>query len=58
VGKIIKAVVSEQLAEAAKEAYSKSAREVIENIEKAVSDWTDGKGANDDVTFFVIKALK
>ena len=46
-----------RLADAAKEAYSKSAREVISNMEKAVSEWTDGQGANDDVTFFVIKAL-
>jgi sigma-B regulation protein RsbU (phosphoserine phosphatase) len=46
-----------RLADAAKEAYSRSSREVISNIEKAVSEWTDGQGANDDVTFFVIKAL-
>jgi sigma-B regulation protein RsbU (phosphoserine phosphatase) len=47
-----------RVAEAAKKAYSKSAREVISDIEKAVSEWTDGQGANDDVTFFVIKKLE
>ena len=47
-----------RLAQAANEAYSKSAREVISNMAKAVTEWTDGKGANDDVTFFVIKAAE
>ena len=47
-----------RLAESAKEAYSQSAREVIRNIEKAVLDWTEGQGANDDITFFIIKDLQ
>jgi len=47
-----------RLADAAKAAYSQSAREVIRNIEQAVLDWTDGQGANDDITFFIIKDLQ
>src|SRR5256714_10864838 len=34
-----------------------SARELIELIHRDVIDWTDGRGAHDDVTFFIIKAL-
>lgn len=34
-----------------------SAREMIAAIQKDIADWTDGRGASDDVTFFVIKAL-
>jgi sigma-B regulation protein RsbU (phosphoserine phosphatase) len=48
----------ERLAAAAKSAYSLSARAVIGRLEKAVLEWTGGLGATDDVTFFVIKALK
>lgn len=47
----------ERLAEAAKGAYSLSAREVIGTMEQAVLEWTGGVGATDDVTFFVVKAL-
>ncbi|HET9527660.1 MAG TPA: GAF domain-containing SpoIIE family protein phosphatase [Pyrinomonadaceae bacterium] len=48
----------ERLAEAVKENYHKPARELIASLQVAVLDWTDQAGANDDVTFFVIKALK
>src|SRR5437870_1824014 len=34
-----------------------SARELIDFIHRDVIDWTDGRGAHDDVTFFIIKAL-
>ena len=34
-----------------------SAREMIDFIQRDVLDWTDGRGATDDVTFFIIKAL-
>ena len=34
-----------------------SAREMIDAVQRDVSKWTDGQGAHDDVTFFVIKAL-
>jgi sigma-B regulation protein RsbU (phosphoserine phosphatase) len=33
------------------------ARELITAVQKVVIEWTDGRGATDDVTFFVIKAL-
>lgn len=47
-----------RLAEAAMAAYNLSAREVVSKLERAVISWTDGLGANDDVTFFVIKSLQ
>jgi len=31
---------------------------MIASLEMAVLEWTANAGANDDVTFFVIKALK
>jgi len=31
---------------------------MIASLQLAVLEWTDQVGANDDVTFFVIKALK
>jgi len=34
-----------------------SARELIDFIHRDVIDWTDGLGAHDDVTFFIVKAL-
>src|SRR5205809_7163057 len=34
-----------------------SARELIDFIHRDVIGWTDGRGAHDDVTFFIIKAL-
>jgi sigma-B regulation protein RsbU (phosphoserine phosphatase) len=48
----------ERLAQAVKENYHKPAREMIASLELAVLEWTGHAGANDDVTFFVIKALK
>src|SRR3989440_2999395 len=33
------------------------AREMIDFIHRDVTQWTDGRGATDDVTFFIIKAL-
>ncbi len=33
------------------------ARELIEVVHRDVLEWTGGKGAHDDVTFFVVKAL-
>ena len=47
----------ERLAEAVKESLNKPAREMIAGIQMAVLEWTASVGANDDVTFFVIKAL-
>ena len=48
----------ERLAQAVKENYHKPAREMIASLQLAILEWTDNAGANDDVTFFVIKALK
>lgn len=48
----------ERLAQAVKDNYHKPAREMIASLQVAVLEWTDQAGANDDVTFFVIKALK
>ena len=48
----------ERLAQAVKDNYEKPARELIASLQLAVLEWTDNAGANDDVTFFIIKALK
>jgi sigma-B regulation protein RsbU (phosphoserine phosphatase) len=47
----------DRLVRSVKAARDLSAREMISVIQKDISDWTDGRGANDDVTMFVIKAL-
>ena len=47
----------DRLAQAVKESLNKPAREMIAGIQMAVLEWTASVGANDDVTFFVIKAL-
>jgi sigma-B regulation protein RsbU (phosphoserine phosphatase) len=48
----------DRLARAVKANRSLNARDLIAALHKEVVDWTDGKGAADDVTFFVIKALE
>ncbi|HET6862742.1 MAG TPA: GAF domain-containing SpoIIE family protein phosphatase [Pyrinomonadaceae bacterium] len=48
----------DRLAEAVKASYNLTARELVSSLERAVLDWTEGAGATDDITFFVIKALK
>ena len=48
----------ERRVEAVKNSLDKPAREMIASIQMAVLEWTASAGANDDVTFFVIKALK
>jgi phosphoserine phosphatase RsbU/P len=48
----------DRLARAVKENYERPAREMIASLEMAVLEWTAYAGATDDVTFFVIKALK
>lgn len=47
----------ERLAEAVKANRQLGARELITAVQSVVIEWTDGKGATDDVTFFVIKAV-
>src|SRR6202521_736432 len=47
----------ERLVDAVKRGRQLSARELIDSIHREVIDWTEGVGAHDDVTFFIIKAL-
>jgi sigma-B regulation protein RsbU (phosphoserine phosphatase) len=47
----------ERLAQAAQTHHQLSARDMIRAIYKEVIEWTDERGATDDVTFFIIKAL-
>src|SRR6185436_14031166 len=46
----------ERLAEAVKAHSKLAARDLIASLQREVLNWTDGMGAGDDVTFFVIKA--
>src|SRR4026207_756809 len=48
----------DRLTQAVKDNYNRPARELIASLEMAVLEWTAFRGATDDVTFFVIKALK
>jgi sigma-B regulation protein RsbU (phosphoserine phosphatase) len=47
----------DRLVEAVRQCRHLGAREMIDFIHRDVIDWTDGLGAHDDVTFFIIKAL-
>jgi len=47
----------ERLVEAVRQCRHLSAREMIDVIHREVVNWTEGLGATDDVTFFIIKAL-
>src|SRR6266511_2638958 len=46
---------TERLVQSVKRASQLSAKELITAVQKDVIEWTDGRGASDDVTFFVIK---
>lgn len=48
----------DRLVQAVMENHEQPARELIASLEMAVLGWTANAGASDDVTFFVIKALK
>ncbi len=48
----------ERLAQAVKKLYDRPAREMIAGLQMEILEWTANAGSNDDVTFFVIKALK
>jgi phosphoserine phosphatase RsbU/P len=48
----------DRLVEAVKLSVDKPAREMIASIQMAVLEWTASAGATDDVTHFIIKALK
>jgi len=47
----------DRLVEAVRQCRHLSAREMIDFIHRDVLSWTEGLGATDDVTFFIIKAL-
>ena len=47
----------DRLAESVRANRELGARELISALHTAVVEWTNGRGATDDVTFFVIKAL-
>ena len=47
----------DRLAQAVKALTAHSAQEIIARVQKEVIEWTAGRGATDDITFFVIKAL-
>jgi sigma-B regulation protein RsbU (phosphoserine phosphatase) len=46
-----------RLVEAVRANQELGARELIAAVKNVVMEWTDGLGASDDVTFFVIKAV-
>src|SRR5215211_836071 len=46
-----------RLEEAVRANRDLSARDLITTIQKDVLVWTDGRGATDDMTFFIVKAL-
>src|SRR5690349_14886041 len=48
----------ERLAQAVKRIYDRPAREMIASLQMEILEWTDNVGSNDDVTFFIVKALK
>jgi sigma-B regulation protein RsbU (phosphoserine phosphatase) len=48
----------DRLVDAVKKSLDKPAREMIASIQMSVLEWTASAGATDDVTFFVIKALR
>ena len=47
----------DRLVDSVRAARMLSAREMIDAVQRDIFEWTDGRGAHDDVTFFVIKAL-
>src|SRR5256714_1860882 len=47
----------ERLIEAVRQCRDLTAREMVDFIHRDVTAWTEGRGAHDDVTFFIIKAL-
>ncbi len=47
----------ERLAQSVKAASHLNAKDLIAAVQKDVIEWTEGLGAMDDITFFVIKAL-
>jgi sigma-B regulation protein RsbU (phosphoserine phosphatase) len=48
---------AERLEQAVRAGRTLPARELIAFIHQDVLKWTDGQGANDDITFFIVKAI-
>src|ERR1044071_3528506 len=48
----------DRLVQAVKEKYQQPAREMIASLQLAILEWTAHAGPSDDVTFFIIKALR
>ena len=46
-----------RLIEAVRRGRDLKARDLIDFIHEDVIKWTDGRGAHDDITLFVVKAL-
>jgi sigma-B regulation protein RsbU (phosphoserine phosphatase) len=47
----------DRLVDAVLRARALPARQMIDFLQRDLIDWTDGRGATDDVTFFIVKAL-
>jgi sigma-B regulation protein RsbU (phosphoserine phosphatase) len=47
----------DRLVTAVRECRDQPAREMVDFLHRDLMTWTEGQGANDDVTFFIIKAL-
>ncbi len=47
----------DRLANAVRQARTQPAREIIDVVHRDLMSWTEGRGAHDDVTFFIVKAL-
>jgi phosphoserine phosphatase RsbU/P len=47
----------ERLVQSVKAARKLAARDLIKAVQNDVLEWTEGRGASDDITFFVIKAF-
>jgi sigma-B regulation protein RsbU (phosphoserine phosphatase) len=47
----------DRLVESVRKCRDLTAREMVDYIHRDLINWTDGKGADDDVTIFIIKAL-
>src|SRR3989454_8294998 len=47
----------DRLIDAVRRSRELSARKMIDFLHRDLMQWTDGKGATDDVTFFIVKAL-
>ena len=55
--KALEIYARDRLVEAVRNCRNLSSREMIDFIHRDVLNWTEGLGATDDVTFFILKAL-